>query len=424
MSKDMERSILELVTKGYLESDDFNGVHYARIQAAVGRKGLGPSIRRLIEDELIDVLWLGPDQNPAIRRYYVPSTDEQLERMRVAKGAPDLFVYPGRLHLDRVVDRSAYSGEPYRLLLALGERQLAHRVFDLSVLEFYRNDPRYYYRCQDVHGFISVTDEHYESDAMPGRDKVILETFGFAYNEHLDRAVTTFVCYLAKLSPEHQQIWKAKELDGDYRLHPHFSTTQIVGNFAPEIGIFSAVVMEMGLINEMASAMGRPPMFRQVLDPDSLPSGFGFLLRPTLADFNDFVLLFDKMLSDNLDKGFFMGEVSDEREQERADGKIVVAAKGTLQMLDEWARLKFRTNDWEPFDEAMASFRKLRKLRQKPAHAVEENVFDQRYFRDQRALVIAVYSGLRIIRLMFANHPRAAKVSIHSMLREGKICDF
>jgi hypothetical protein len=133
-----------------------------------------------------------------------------------------------------------------------------------------------------------------------------------------------------------------------------------------------------------------------------------FLHRPTLEEFNAFVLLLDKMLSDNINKAFFQGQVPEETETERSDGKIVVTPKGTLTILDEWIHSRMRLPDWTPWDEAIAALRKVRKLRQKPAHAVNENVFDQKYFKEQRQLMIDAYDAVRTIRLLFANH-RAVK---------------
>lgn len=65
---------------------------------------------------------------------------------------------------------------------------------------------------------------------------------------------------------------------------------------------------------------------------------FGFLVRPTHSEFNDFVLMLDKVMSDNINKEFFRDDVASESEEERADGKVVVRAKGTVQMLDDCKR--------------------------------------------------------------------------------------
>ena len=97
--------------------------------------------------------------------------------------------------------------------MVLGEPKLSFDSFDLSILEFYRNDPRYYYRTDGISGWISVKDKFYHSDQMPKSDKVILESFGFSYDESMNRAVAVFLIYLSRLSPQHQQIWNAKILE-------------------------------------------------------------------------------------------------------------------------------------------------------------------------------------------------------------------
>jgi hypothetical protein len=81
---------------------------------------------------------------------------------------------------------------PFTLRLALGDGQLEYRPFDLAVLEDYRNDPRYIYQSNDISGWISVHDEHYTSAAMREPDKVMLETFGFCYDDDMNRAVAVF----------------------------------------------------------------------------------------------------------------------------------------------------------------------------------------------------------------------------------------
>jgi hypothetical protein len=95
-------------------------------------------------------------------------------------------------------------------------------------------------------------------------------------------------------------------------------------------------------------------------------------VRPTLEEFNQFVLLLDQMLSENLNKDFFRNDVPLEWEEQRADGKIVVNAKGTLTILDDWLRTYFKTPEWALWDDALKSFKEIRRLRQKPAHAVHE----------------------------------------------------
>ncbi len=58
---------------------------------------------------------------------------------------------------------------------------------------------------------------------MPSTDKFLLETFGFSYDAELSRAVAVFLRYLSDLTPQHQQIWNTKLLQGDFELHPDYS---------------------------------------------------------------------------------------------------------------------------------------------------------------------------------------------------------
>jgi hypothetical protein len=71
----------------------------------------------------------------------------------------------------------------------------------------------------------------------------------------------------------------------------------------------------------------------------------------------------------------------------------------------------------------LASFRKVRKLRQKPAHSVREDEFDQKYFHEQRSLIMDAYAAVRTLRLVLANRPsvRANPPEINKFLFEGKI---
>ena len=68
----------------------------------------------------------------------------------------------------------------------------------------------------------------------------------------------------------------------------------------------------------------------------------------------------------------------------------------------------------------------VRKQRQRPAHSLDDNKFDQSLYDDQRALLESVYGGLRILRLIFANHPdvKNANIEISKPLVEGEVISF
>jgi hypothetical protein len=91
--------------------------------------------------------------------------------------------------------------------------------------------------------------------------------------------------------------------------------------------------------------------------------------------------------------------------EERPDGKVVVRQKGTLSLLEEWMGKYLRPTEPESLDEMFKGFRSVRKLRQKPAHAINDDIFDLKYFKEQRQLVITAYVSVRMLRLVLANHP-------------------
>lgn len=422
-----DQALLTKITEFYLSSRDFNGfpIHSLQKEFRATLEQAKDATRRLLTAEKIDVLFGNVHPNPHIKAFSHISSEQQQTFLQKLEFTDHVCLYPSTKHLATLDLGERFKGLPFDFELAQGSGQLDYRVFDLSVLEHYRNDPRYYYKTNFINGSISIRDEYFESSSMPAHDQVLLQTFGFAYDEDLNRGVAVFLRYLADLSPEHQRVWHAKMLSGDYKLHPDYYRSSILGEWGTRISIFEAFTLELSVINQMSERMGRPALFRETFSPDR-PKEFGFLLRPTLAEFNAFVLLLDKMLSDNINKDFFLDEISLEDDQPRQDGKIVVRQKGTLALLEEWLRKYFRPSDPEPFNDMFKSFRAVRKLRQKPAHAVNENVFDLHYFKEQRRLVIEAYDSLRTLRLVLANHPKVKHnpPEIQEHLAKGAIWDI
>ena len=420
----IHKALLKEVTQYFLDSGDFNGISANELSSKLGVDwtDLHQPMEELISNDLIGVLYGDVEVNTHIIRISFEEKTVQIKKL----GTQELHhtcIYPLKKYLDKVVNRSDYQGMPYRLELALGSPQLAFRSFDLSVLEQYRNDPRYRYHNDDVRGTISAL-----ADELGSSDRIVLQHFGFSYDDELNRAVAVFVGDLAELSPEHQQIWKAKEVKGNYLLHPDFYRNAILGEWGEKVSIFDAFVQEIWVINQMSQAMGRQPLFHRDYGEygENKPQKFGFLIRPTLEEFNNFVLLLDQMLSENINKDFFQKDIPAEEEFEREDGRIEVNRRGTIQILDLWMRKYFRPVDWEPWDTTIAILKQVRKKRQKPAHKVDENVFDQEYFKQQRELIMQAYEALRTLRLILANHPQVkrADIRISKILQQGDIWTY
>jgi hypothetical protein len=409
--------LVKTVTDQYLGSTRFNGFPLHRFpDLGVVR----PIVADAVSAGILSVTFGDRHPNPHIQAFEPEETSVQLNKLSSSIAANGCL-YPTRTHLRSVVRDQDYAGRPYTLLLALGEPQLNLLAFDLRVLEQYRSDPRYQYTTDDIQGSISVADAFFESESMSKKDQVIMQNFGFGYDREVtERVAVAFVYDLHKLSPEHQQIWTTHQLQGDYLPHPDFWRA-MMGEWPERASIFQAFGEELRQINAMCQRMGRPPLFRNDYADENRPREFGFLIRPTLAEYNGFVLLLDKMMSDNVSLDFFQGDVDLETLVERKDGIHVAQPKGSIAVLDEWLNEKFRPADRQPVDEAIATFRRVRKERQSPAHAVKENVFDQKFFRDQRDLIIEAYAAVRTIRLIFANHPAVRGHEVPDWLFKGEI---
>ena len=220
----MNKAIIDEVTRYYFESGDFNGyqVYALKKQFSLDDETAKTIIRDLIQARHIDVVFGNNHPNPHIKAFSDETEEKQIGFLEELEFSDHFCLYPSKDTLAKTKQIEDYTGEPYTEQLALGGGQLDFRVFDLSILEYYRNDPRYYYQTDFINGQISVTDEYFESGFMAEHDQVLLQTFGFAHNEYLNRAVAVFLRYLSDLSPEHQKIWQSKELSGHYQLHPDY----------------------------------------------------------------------------------------------------------------------------------------------------------------------------------------------------------
>jgi len=415
--------LLDEITDFYIASRDFNGIPYRDLKESRDEASLKSGLSQLIGNGSISVVFGDGHPNPHIKA--LPdhhSAEKQIDLLGSSSLLEHACLYPMPSVLAGKVDRSRYVGKPYTLELALGAPQLVHRSFDLSVLEFYRNDPRYDYSTDDIHGSISIQSAHLE--VTKESDSVFLQTFGFCFDDDLNRFVAVFLRYLADLSPEHQQIWKAKEIGGRTRLHPDYYRTSVIGDWPERASLFEAFLDELRIINKMTVAAFGIPLFRNDFEDKDRPKGFGYLLRPTQKCLDDFVHLLDKMLSDNFNKDFFVGDLLLEERVERGPGEFEIVRKGTVQLLSEWLTKHFRVREGSGFEDVIRPIRKIRKLRQRPAHAIDNDRFDQAIAQEQRILIQDAYKSVRTLRLIFANHPKAKEVLVPDYLFKGEIWSY
>ncbi|HEC69189.1 MAG TPA: AAA family ATPase [Candidatus Omnitrophica bacterium] len=414
--------VLEKITSFYLNSNDFNGIPIT---------GLGKDfektkeiLARLLKREKVVLNFGDRHPNPHILAFEPEPKEEQIKKLnklrfenpiyekygplKVQINSINCCVYPSKTHLKSVVNQDEYKDRPYTLLLTLGEPQLSYRTFNLRVLEFYRNDPRYHYETDDIHGSISVKS----GSNLKNQDEVFLQTFGFAYDRDIkNRYVAVFLRYLSDLTPEHQQRWRLEEFIGDTFLHPDYARATC-GHWPEKESIFNAFCEEIRIINGMALKIFGKQLFKKTYDRCKKPKKFGFLVRPTREEYENFILLLDKMMSDNLDEDFFKDKVSLEQN------------KRTITLLEEWLDRSVKFPNPKPKDEMIKTFRGIRSERSKPAHHIRDDEWDSIYFAKQREMIIKAYQAVRTLRLIFANHPLAKTIEIPDWLYQGKIWTY
>lgn len=439
------RTIPQEVADFYLSSRDFNGIPLAKLYERIGlpEAEFKNKIVEEIKNRKIDLVYEGDIPNPHIKPFPAPKVEQQLTKLqgisieesikksheeaeKIGVGdfafsilADDIgcCVYPTPEYLQKIVDWKQYASRPFTLRLAMGEWQLRPYFFELGVLAIYRNDPRYRYHTDDITGSLSAVSE----ELLRPSDQIHISHFGFGFDDKHDRAVAVLLTDLSKLTPQHQQIWKAKML-GDYykfKLHPDFRRS-ILGHFYDGSSVFSAFVEELKLIKEMTTKMRGIPLLKKTFEWNEKPENFGFLLLPTQREFELFAQTLDRMLSDNINEEFFDGTIT---ETDLQNGEELSEIK-SIRKLEIWLNKNIRFPNPEPKDEMLKTLRSVRRLRSKPAHTYTENEWNAKFFNDQKELVKKAYRAVRTLRLIFSNHPASRMVEVPEWLQNGEIRDF
>jgi len=442
----IREDIINEVTIFYLKSRDFNGISIEDLykKSSLSEDKFKEEIIALIKNRKIDLIYEGDIPNPHIKPFPAPIVEKQLEKLNQIKidhhieeseanaetFGEDEFkisfvqgvgccVYPAPDHLKNKVDWKKYVSRPFTMRLAMGEWQLRPYFFELGILAIYRNDPRYTYRTDDITGSISYADEK----LLNPSDQVFIQYFGFGFGDGGVRAVAVLLTDLAKLTPEHQQIWKAKILDGyyKYRLHPEFQRS-ILGDFYEKESIFSAFLKELEIIKEMSEKISGISLISKTCDYDEKPENFGFLILPTLREYELFCHTLDRMMSDNLNKEFFKDKIS---ESDLSDGETMEKIDNQLiRKLEIWITKTVRFSEHGPKDDMFRIFREIRRLRSKPAHSHFKNEWNLRFYEDQKKLIKQAYTAIRTLRLILANHRNTKSVEIPDWLFKGEIRTF
>lgn len=417
-----KQELLKKITEYYLGSHDFNGLPVRTIDLPIDE--LKKNLAELIDDGDISIRTGEGMDNPYVKRMKSQPKEEQIKSLKEVDDITHVVAYPEGDKLKKAVVPQKYKGKPYKLAVAKGIPVLECAFFKLEVLEKFRNDPRYHYRINDIVGAIYSLDDK----GMGKKEELYLQSVGFGYDKgRNNRVVCAFYTDLMNLDKDLQQYWKYHEVTGDYTPHPDYVWSQVYGQWPERASLPEAFTAELKAINDITMDAYGKKLFKADYWDDKRPKELGFLIRPTAKEFEAFVHILDKLISENIDKKFFKGLVDPDIEETRKDGKIIVRQKGSLLMLDEHIHEWFRPregDDAKLIDEMFETFKEIRRLRTKPAHTIQADEFDMKYFKEQRELLIRAYQAIRFLRLILQNHPKADRSKVPDWLYKGDIWTF
>lgn len=402
----------------FLTSKDFNGIALPKLLNGFenDEAALRHTLTRLVHAGTISLQY---GINPHIIRTSHYTADEQLDLL-ANQPFSSACAYPteDRMLSIRVLD--PLLGKPYSQKLALASPQLQLAYFEMDVLERYINDPRYRFDMDDYDGFISIGDDFAEDNSVAERDRVFLQSFGIGYrSSDRKRLVCVYLCYLNRLTPEHQAHWNGREVNDECVPFPTYYANTALGEWDSCISMFTSFLQEQKLINELSVHLYGKALFRRDF-LDDRPREFMYLLAPTAKHFNVFIHVLDKLLAENLDKAFFEDRVRTmEREIEIVPGKVRIETKGTIALLDEWLKPMFR--DEPNYEVAMiAPLRYVRRMRQQPAHSLSPNIYNTALLDQQTRLMEEVLTALINIRHHLQRHPLAKDLATPNWYRTCK----
>ncbi len=197
------------------------------------------------------------------------------------------------------------------------------------------------------------------------------------------------------------------------------------GNFTNSISVFSGFIAEQKALNDLAYGIFDNALFNKTFENEKRPKEFTFFFIPTLKNYHDFVLLLDKMISDNINIKFFSEQNVELFELKEIEDKIFERTnKGTLRLLEEWLINKYNVDEQDLIKKLIKPLKTIRNERQSPAHRINENVYDKIYIEKQKKLMQEAYFTMKTLRQIFERHPKSKFVKIEKWIDEVTIKNF
>lgn len=392
----IENELLKIVFDNFKESTDCNGLASYNLNIDATDESLVAAIVNLICADKISLLASEHDGNPHIIRFGFASKNEQIAFLKENGFNKTFCLYPSSSYLSDNIKIELIPKFPFQYMMKTGTPQFKACYFEWGVLYKYFSDPRYKFSFSDYIGKIESTD-----DISP-ESYINLRTFGIGRDESENRVVVAFPRDLNNMSSACQIEWHSKMVPNQEQCIILESYKENLFNCCWDFPqtVYKSLIQEMVNINQLTNAIWDTSFFREEFDHNK-PVDFDMIYIPTYKVFMDYVSLLEKIVVSNINDSFF-DAIGWSRYDE--NGKI----KGTLVCLKEFLQ-KVNPNIE---NEITSPLRKVRKLRQNPAHKIEDNSYGIHFLNQQHELTVIVFNSINMLRRLFQTHPNAKGIEI------------
>ena len=423
--EEINQKICDRIYNFFVDSNDFNGIPLRNISQEYSLN-YQESIDIVIDLVKGNLVSIQSSTNPHIIGFRHYDLDKQIELLEQSKNFTEeviseigdlriccenteypICLYPSQALLKKQRKLESFGSAEYTKMLALGEPQLLPVFFEIEVLDRYFSDPRFEYSFTDYSGSISCKYDESNNPILREEDQVFLKTFGLGYKQDNERLAVVFLRYLKDLTPEHQAFWKGKQVSEQCKMVQEYYENAIEGNWTTSCSIFTAFIQEQHALNQLSEVIFGKHLFKKTFIDDNKPKEFTFFFTPTSKNFNEFILLLDKMLSDNIDLNFFKDKVELFEYKEVSKGIVEKKQKGTITLFQEWFSSIYHIDNGENMNDLFSPFKKVRRERQNPAHRIIENEYDKQYFKLQTQYIEECFDAIKTLRMIFQKHQRA-----------------
>ena len=262
--------------------------------------------------------------------------------------------------------------------------------FEVDLLRNIIDNPRYIISNNSFKYNISITEEYDNDETLDEKYKFILDNVGLGFDENNERIFAVLLKELSELHPEMQIRFNAYEVKKKTYVDPSYIKSMNDGEW-PDPSVFSAILYQIEQINNLCSD-NEVKLFKSDYKKKP-PIEFNILVLSTKKEYDNFIKIFDIMLSDNLNKKFFEGKI-DLIEFTNEDG-TKKKDKGTITLFKELLGEIGVSPD--TIKKTIKIIKKVRSERSKPSHNIRDNEFDIKYLKKQNKIVLDVYNTFRLL---------------------------